>query len=97
MPRTVEQPVVTLNADSSATIAWNSKALRSGEFDHSFEVAWDSGSYWEEAPRQDVVRVKKSPYVWSDLNPLVTYRFAVRALNDCGAGPYSESNFVVVP
>lgn len=97
MPRSVEKPVVTLNADSSATIAWDSKPLESGEFDHSYEVAWDAGEFWTDAPRQGVIRVKKSPYVWSDLNPLVTYRFAVRALNDCGAGPFSESNFVVVP
>lgn len=95
VPRKVEQPVVTLNSDMSATIAWNSKPLQSAEFDHSYEVVWDDGAFWEAEPRSDIIRVKKSPYVWKDLNPLVTYRFAVRALNDCGAGPFSESSSVV--
>jgi hypothetical protein len=96
LPHSAEQPVVTLNADLSATIAWNTVST-SDASPYTYEVAWDAGDYWVDSPRQEVVRVDSSPYVWGNLNPLVTYRFAVRVVNDCGAGPFSESNYVVVP
>lgn len=97
VPRAAETPVVTLNADLSATISWDSAPAKNAAAGYTYEVSWDAGEYWVEAPRQDIVRVNQSPYVWGDLNPLVTYRFAVRVVNDCGAGPFSESNYVVVP
>ena len=98
VPRQVEQPVATLNkADYSATIAWTSNnSMASSEFAVKYQVAWDSGSFWENAPRQDVTSAMQSPMVWGGLKPLETYRFAVRAVNDCGAGAWSKSKAVTV-
>lgn len=44
--------MVTLNKDNSAVIVWTSRQ-RSVDAENavSYQVAWDSGSFWEEAPR----------------------------------------------
>jgi len=96
VPRQVEKPVASLNQDNSAVIAWSSQQPSvDAKNAVTYQVAWDSGSFWEDAPRQDLTTVMTSPFVWADLNPLVTYRFAVRAINDCGAGPFSVSTDLV--
>jgi len=76
--------------DYNAVIAWDSSnSMQSAEFSVTYQVAWDKGSFWEDDARLDVTSAKTSPFVWADLKPLMTYRFAVRAVNDCGAGPFS--------
>lgn len=61
-------------------------------------MAWDEGSFWlDEGARQVLTRVDESVYVSPQLNPLVTYRFSVRPINDCGNGPFSEDAFIYVP
>lgn len=81
-----------LSADRRVKMTWPASAYT----DVKYEVAWDDGSFWEKEPRLKLAEIQATSFATEALNPLVTYRFSVRAINSCGTGPWAEAVAVTV-
>merc|ERR1711937_507590 len=91
-PQEPSTPQLSVSSDNEVTVSWN--AATDGV---KYEVVWDNGSFWESDPRESLAVTERSSFTTERLGSLVTYRFAVRAVSECGQSNYSPSASIYVP
>jgi len=83
-------PKLYKKTNNSIELRWTNLPRRNGvEGDRVYSLYWNRGGD-REPLSQLVERIADNKYTVTGLEPNTIYKFKLRAVNDCGAGPFSR-------
>lgn len=89
-PRRMYTPKLYKKTNNSIELRWTNLPRRNGvEGDRVYNLYWNRGGD-REPLSQLVERIADNKYTVTGLEPNTIYKFKLRAVNDCGAGPFSR-------
>jgi hypothetical protein len=90
VPSGMRTPTIKISDDNALLISWKTPYIVGGSEIVKYEVAWDKGVKFASVEKSLKVTHQLN-YTTEHLTTGKTYRFAVRAANQCGFGAYSTS------
>ena len=91
-PPAPQKPQLVNRSQQTIAISWGSVfptiTPRSNDNDHAYELFWDAGRGSQFTKLRDTLSTRYTVNLISNDNK---YRFKVRARNNCGLGPFSET------
>lgn len=85
------RPSLSVDAQNRVTLRWN------GSLGMKYQVAWDKGNFFEDAPRESYAVTERSSFTTDPLAAGTKYRFAVRSISESGMSPYSPAAEINIP